>query len=363
MNTLHVDLGPHWRGGQEQALLLVGGLRERGQNAELVARRSGPLAKRAGKVGIAVHSVGSFASRLDAAFLLRRLLRRQHFHLLHAHDAHGLTAAWLAGAHRIVPVVASRRLAYRLTASRWARARYRTATRVVAISRFVADSVVASGIPPERVEIVFDGVSIPALPTGPERGQARQRWGVAEAEILLGCAGYLLPEKGQENLIRAMPEVLREFPSCRLLLAGDGPWRARLEKLVRKLEIGSSVHFAGFVATVSDVYSALDVFVFPSLAEPLGSSLLTAMAYALPVVAVGKGAVPEVVRDGQNGILAADSNPSAIAGAIIRLLKDTRLAEHIRPAARETIQDRFSVDHMIERTLKLYRGWLPGETP
>src|SRR5574337_980624 len=109
LKPLYVDLEPEWRGGQNQALLTLRGLRARGHAAELVAVRGQPLALRAAAEGIPVHGVGERAARLGAALLLRRLLRRRKFDVLHANEPHALTAAWLAGAHRRLALVVSRR--------------------------------------------------------------------------------------------------------------------------------------------------------------------------------------------------------------------------------------------------------------
>ncbi len=363
MTILFVDLEPEWRGGQSQALLTLRGLRARGHAAELLALRGRPLAQRAASEGIPVHGVGPRAARLQAALLLRRLLAREKFAVVHANEPHALTAAWLAGAHRRCAVVASRRVAYALQKSALALARYRAARRILAVSRFVADSVVASGLPAEQVEVLYEGVEMPPLPAPETRREARWRWGIRDDEALLGCVGYLLPEKGQRSLIRALP-VLREkapapYRSCRLLLAGDGPCRARLERLARELAVESVVVFAGFVEDVPQVYAALDLFVFPSLAEPLGTSLLAAMAYGLPVVAVGRGGVPEIVEDGRTGLLVVGSEPErypeAFVTAVTSLLRDADSAQRLGVAAREAVRKRFSADAMVENTLRIYR--------
>ncbi|MBZ5514965.1 MAG: glycosyltransferase family 4 protein [Acidobacteriia bacterium] len=355
MNTLHVDLGKQWRGGQSQALLLIQGLLARGHSAELLTRRESPLAQRAHRLGIKVHSVPGPAARLRAALRLRKLLAEGKFDILHLHDAHAVTPAWLARAERFTSVVASRRVAYPLQTELFALARYQTAHRILAVSEFVAKSVVASGMPRERVQVVYDGVELKPLPAPEIRRSARDRWGITDDEMLLGCVGYLLPEKGQEFLIRALPAVRARFPRCRLLLAGIGPQRGRFERLVREMGIESAVIFTGFVEDVAQVYSALDVFVFPSLAEPLGSSLLAAMAFALPIVAVARGAVPEVIEDGATGLLVPDPDPQQIAAAILRLLVDTKWAARLGVAARAAVQDRFSADHMVEQTLQVYQ--------
>ena len=356
MITLHVDLGGEWRGGQHQALELMLGLRSRGHVAELIACKRSPLARRAEGKGICVHSVGRFQPRVQAAITLRKLLAQERFEVVHSHDAHGLTAAWLAGAFRRARHVASRRVAYPLSENRLPLARYRRAHKIIAVSRFVKDSVLAAGFRSDHVDVVYDGVELPRLAGDAERLHAREqlKGSGSGGRPLLGCVGYLLPEKGQEFLIRAFPMVTARYPEARLLLAGSGPCQPRLEQVARELRVKASVDFAGFVEDVARVYQGLDVFIFPSLAEPLGSSLLSAMSHGLPVVAVAQGAVPEVVEDGKNGLLAPDADPNAIGAAILRLIDDPALSQSLGAAARRTIEQRFSVDRMVEETIELY---------
>jgi glycosyltransferase involved in cell wall biosynthesis len=109
------------------------------------------------------------------------------------------------------------------------------------------------------------------------------------------------------------------------------------------------------VDDVSQVYQALDIFLFPSLAEPLGSSLLSAMAYGLPVVALAGGAVPEVIEEGRDGLLVPTPEPSGIAAAMLRLMHDPSLSARLGIAARKTIEERFSVDRMAQETSDLYQ--------
>ena len=360
MIPLMVDLETEWRGGQNQALLTAKGMLERGHEARLVAIRNSPLAQRATHAGIEVHEVAAGAKRSRAALLLRKLLSENRFDVVHANEPHALTAAWFAGAHKRVPVVASRRVAYPLKKNALARSRYLKASRILAVSQFVAASVSQSGIPADKVELVYEGVEVPAAVTPEGRGRARQRWGVAANERLLGCVGYLLPEKGQESILRALPEVRGKFPETRLLLAGDGPCRARLEGLVKQLGLQGAVIFAGFVEDVAQAYAALDIFVFPSLAEPLGTSLLAAMAWGLPVLAVASGGVPEYVRDGENGVLVAESDPELAAEGLLRLLTSDSLSAELGRNARRTIEGNFSAGRMVENTLNAYQRVIDG---
>jgi glycosyltransferase involved in cell wall biosynthesis len=125
------------------------------------------------------------------------------------------------------------------------------------------------------------------------------------------------------------------------------------------------VHFAGFIEDLSEVYGALDVFLFPSLLDALGTALLAAMAHALPVIAVARGGVPEIVEHEQNGLLvtAAEDTllPEAIAAATSRLLEDETLRKRLGPAARGTVEKRFTAELMAVNTLRAYERILSPE--
>jgi len=354
ISSIHIDTRPDWRGGQNQVLLTLRGLRARGHNVELLALSGGALKKCALAEGFTVHAIPARSVRPGGARLLRKVMRERRWDIVHAHDPHGLTIAWLAGAHRRAALVAQRRVANPLAGGRIALARYHAAQRIIAVSRFVAESVIPSGIAAEKVAVVYEGVELPTPVAAGERAQARDNLGVAENEILLGCVGYLLPEKEQDALIRAMPAILHEFPNCRLILAGDGPCRRELESLAKKLGVARAAIFAGFVERIADIYRALDIFLFPSLAEPLGTSILAAMSYGLPVIGVASGGVPEMVTHERNGLLVPAPDPAAFTDATLRLLRSRDEAKRFGDAARATIAEKFTADRMVEATIGQY---------
>jgi L-malate glycosyltransferase len=354
MKILFVDLEREWRGGQSQAFLTVTGLRACGVDAQLLAVGGSPLALKAAAAGVPVHAVATRARRFLAAWLLRRLLARENFDLVHVNEPHALTSAWLGRAHTAVPVIVSRRVAYPIQKSRVALKRYLTASRIVAISRFVAQSLLESGIGAEHIEIVYEGVEIPPRITEQERAFARKRWRVDDRNILLGCVGYLLPEKGQEQLVRAFPAVRARFPEARLLLAGDGRCRKTIESIAESSGQRDAVIFAGFVEDIRQVYAALDVFTFPSLAEPLGTSLLAAMAWGLPVVAVSSGGVPEYVQHEVTGLLATQAKPDLLSAELLRMLGDNTLRSRLGNQARRKIEQDMSAGRMVDNTIQVY---------
>jgi L-malate glycosyltransferase len=355
LKILYMDLERYdWRGGQSQALLTVRGLRARGHQVELIAVDCRPLAQRTAEVQVPLRPVSSTARQVHGAYVLSRALAATGADLVHANEPHALTAAWLAAANRRAALVASRRIALPLNQNWATRARYRAVTRLFAISQFVAESLVRSGVSPERIRVVHEGVSIPVPVSCQMRAAARRAWNFSAEDFVLGCVAYLLPEKGHELLLRSLPGWLSRQPRCRLLLAGDGPQRRHLEALAAGLGLRERVHFAGVVDRIENVYAALDAFVFPSIAEPLGTSLLSAMAYGLPVVAVASGGVPEFVTHGTNGMLAQQPSADAFAAAMVPLLEDAALRKRLGIRARQDMAERFSDAVMAENTITAY---------
>ena len=353
MRILFVDLEREWRGGQSQALLTLRGLSERQLRVELVAARDSPLAMRSREAGITVHDVGRFGLRPRAAAATRKLLSEDSFDLVHLNEPHALTAAWLAEAHKKLPLLLSRRIGFPLRAGWISRTRYAAVERFVANSTNVAQSLIDCGVVSERISIVNEGVEIPQLPSSERRSSARSHWRVKDREFLFGCVSVFVPEKGQRHLIEALPEVRRSHPEARLLLAGDGFCRGQLEALAKRLGQSDAVHFPGFVSDVSKVYDALDAFVFPSEFEGLGTALQTAMAAGLPSISTRRGALAEVV-DHERTALVAEPNGREFAAAMLRVISDAGLRKRLGESGRREVQERFSAARMIDRTIQVY---------
>ena len=357
MKVLYADLEREWRGGQSQALLTLRGLKERGHEVELLAARDSPLATRAAEAGIAVHQVPRFGLRAWAASAMRRLIATKRFEIVHLNEPHALTAAWLARAHKQLPLLLARRIGFPLQKNGVSRARYGAVERFVANSKDVAQSLIGSGIVADRISIVNEGVEIHALRTAEQKNNARKHWGVRENEFLFGCVSVFVPEKGQRHLIEALPIVRKLHPEVRLLLAGDGACRAELESLTKQLGQTEAVLFPGFVNDVEQVYAALDAFVFPSEFEGLGTALQAAMAAGLPCISTRRGALAEVVDD-ERTALVVEPNATEFSAAMQRVINDEAFRKILSEAGRREVERRFSAAAMVENTIRVYQDVL-----
>jgi len=359
MFSLHIDTQRDWRGGQRQVLLTVLGLRERGHRAVLVANPDGELAKRASEG----HDLLKLAPRsevdLHAGWRLSRIIRELKPEVVHAHDPHAVAAASLALAFNTSPagpaLIASRRVAFRLKPNAFSRWKYRQVDCFVAASDSIRATLAGDGIEASKIVTVYEGIDVDRIQAEPVANIHAEFWLPTHAPIV-GATGALTSEKGHRHLIDAAALVVREVPDARFVILGEGDLRPSLERQIKELRLDKHVLLPGFRADVLAFLRAFDVFVMPSIAEGLGTSLLDAMAASKATVATNTGGIPEVVADGETGVLVPPRDHRALAQAISRLLKDKNLRERMGAAGLARVQRVFSAARMVDETLAVYRA-------
>ncbi|HHW03881.1 MAG TPA: glycosyltransferase family 4 protein [Thermoanaerobacterales bacterium] len=223
---------------------------------------------------------------------------------------------------------------------------------IIAISRAVKISMMETGVPADMIKIIYNGIDVSEFNSIEPR--LKKEFNLVEKSPIVGIVARLVPEKGYEYALKAMPAVLKKFPGAVMVIVGDGPLRKALEDLCLDLGIHEHVIFLGYQDRVETLEADFDVFLLPSVSEGLGLSLLEAMALAKPVVATEVGGIPEVVKSGVNGLLVPPRDPSAIAEAIIRILSSKQMAYSLGQAAKNTVFDRFSARYMAEKTMEVY---------
>lgn len=357
MFSLHIDTARTWRGGQNQVLLTVNGLRALGQRAALVAHPDGELRQRAAEGLELIPLAPRTEMDLTAAWRLSRVIRRLGPDVVHAHDPHGVAMAALAlsmTAARPSPVlVAARRVDFHLRGNSLSRWKNRQVDCFIAASEAIREMLVADGVPAERTVTVHEGIDVDRVVSTPSVNVHEALW-LPHHAPLVGNVAALVPHKGQRYLIEAAHLVLREVPDARFVIFGEGELREHLEHLVHEHRLEKHVLLPGFRTDVIGCIKGLDLFVMSSVTEGLGTSLLDAMACAKPIVATRTGGIPEVVADGVNGILVPPRDAPALARAIVALLEDTSRRDQFGRAALSRVRERFTVDRMVADTAAVY---------
>ena len=211
-------------------------------------------------------------------------------------------------------------------------------------------------MPVERTKVVYLGAPLDefARPRTPDEiAAARSALGVAAGTTAIGTVTRLMPAKGNKYLVDAAPRVLAAHPSVRFFIFGEGELRAELEAQVRALNLGDRLVFAGFTRDVAAALSALDLLVFPSLAEGTPLTMFEALAMGKPIVATDADGLVDVLTDGKDALVVPKADATALAAGINRLLDDDALAARLAAEARKT-GARYDIGAFVRKMERLY---------
>jgi len=295
------------------------------------------------------------------------MVRAFRIDVVHAHASRDAWRALLlaAGTGRRAVFVLSRHLAspagsrktdplHRLLAQR--------VDAMVAISGYIRENILDTyEISERKVHVIPYGLGNEVLGE-PERALAiRRSFRVPENGFLVGMVAQITPDKRQDLFLLAARRVLESFPGCRFVMVGGTVQPAFEDTIRRRIadwKLEDKVVLAGFRQEIPHLMKALDVLVLPSRAEAFGLVLLEAMANARPVVGSASGAVPEIVRQEENGLLFPPGDAGALAEALISLLGSREKRERMGQAGAELFHDRYTLTREAEATERLYRSLL-----
>jgi len=231
---------------------------------------------------------------------------------------------------------------------------------IVGVSETLVQQLRGAGVTARLIWRIPNGIRVSGEGLGGQIARQDTVKGNADNHVVLGAVGRLAPVKGFGYLLTAMQEVVPQYPRCRLIIAGDGPLKQELESLCDRLGLGQFVHFAGFLEDMEEFFTRIDVFLMPSLSEGLPMALLEAMACGKACIASEVGGVPEVLSSPDLGILVPPAQPSAIAKAILSVIRDEGGRALMGEKARRVILERFSVERMAAKYLEFYGQIAPA---
>lgn len=366
LRVLHIDTEKGWRGGEQQALYLAEGLARRGVTNLCVGQPDLPYVERCAAKGLDVAPIRSRGEADPRAVVkLRRLFKSWKPDVIHMHTSHahtlGVVAARSAGIGR---TVVSRRVDFTIyrNALKLSWLKYRFGVdRYVAISEGVRAQMVKDGIPASRISIVHSGIDLSRFDGVKPHDYHAEFKLPPGAPVILDVAAFGW-HKAQEILVRATPAILEKHPEARVFLVGEGECLPKVREEAERLGLGGRILFTGFRTDVPSLLAGADVFVMCSVLEGLCTSLLDALALRRPAVGSAVGGIPEVLVHEVTGLTVPPSDPPALAAAVLRVLEDRALAARLAEAGRRHVEDKFTVDAMVEGTLSVYRELLAGST-
>lgn len=304
-------------------------------------------------LGIKRHS--KLAVRAWAPLL--SLLRAEAIDILHGHQFGSNLWASILGRMAGTPVVIAHEHNWSFEGQRLRRFldRHVIATRAdafLAVSRQTRREMIElEGIDPRRVRFIQLGIVAPVAARGSD---VRAELGITNGTPVIGTACTLRPEKALEVLVHAAAALRRDFPDLRVLIAGQGPDRSRVESLIARLDLQEAVTLLGGRGDIPDFLRALDVAVCSSDWEGSPLSVMEYMEAALPVVATRVGGVPDMIESGVEGLLVPPREPEALAGAVAELLRNPERAGEMGRRGRQRRRQEFDLEVTAGRIAELY---------
>ena len=337
---------------------LARGLSERGHHVTVVTPPSEAWAARCREAGLT--HVGIAMRRpydARAAWQLARLIRRQRVQVAHAHKGRARTLTLLAGLMGArALLVLNRGVSFRIGPVRRLGYTSRRVHAIVAVCRSIRDGLVVSGVPADKIAVIYSGTDLDRFHPGVDGAPIRRELGLSPDHALVTQIG-VRSWRGWRDVLAAMRTVAAACDRARLLFVGaPAPRIAEIAGCAREAGLEGRVLALGHRDDVPAILSASDVVVDASYAGlGITGSIREALACERPVVATAIEGMPELVVDGDTGLLVPPRDPAALAAAILRMLADPTAAQSMARAGRKRVETRFSLRAKLDATEALYR--------
>ena len=299
------------------------------------------------------------------------LIRNRHIDLIHAHLPNAHTLAGIVGRLTNTPAVATVH-SVNLSAQEVSVSRL-TGTHLVAVCQEAYAHALATGVPPERLTLISNGVDLERFRPDRSGESFRQAIGVPADAPLVGFVGRLAWEKGPDKFVQMAERVRQHRPDVHFAIVGEGPLEGELVDMVRRKNLGDCIHMAGLWRNTWDIYPAFDVFAQTSRSEAMPLAILEAMACGRPVVAIAVGGVAELVEAGTSGLLLSPGDWPGVASpfpgdwegaasALLEILGHPERLKRMGEAGRRRVEESFDLRHSVRLTGELFQSLVQAGT-
>ncbi len=358
MNILHLSTPISWRGGEQQIAYLVEELNKKNVSQWIACSKGSEMEKYCLENKINFISGKKTSSiNLFSAYKLSKVCRNLKIDVLHAHDSHAHSIAVLSCAffNNTTPVVLSRKVDFPIRNNWFSVFKYNhpCIKKIICVSEKITEILSGKIQDKTKLKVIYDGIDISKLKFKSEH-ILRKEFNVKQDEIIIGNVSAIAPHKDYYTFVDTAELLLKQNLKAKFFIIGDGPERKRITDYVESKNLSENIIFTGFRADIPRVLPELDVLLFTSKTEGLGSSLLDASVCGVPVVATSAGGIPEIVIDGETGLLAPPQDAVKLAEQTMRLLGDSSLKQRLIDNAREQVK-KFSKTKNGELTLGVYQ--------
>ncbi|UCH83454.1 MAG: glycosyltransferase family 4 protein [Candidatus Latescibacterota bacterium] len=368
IRVLMVDSESTWRGGEGQLTLLMRGLLAMDIDVHLAAPPDAAVTAKAGAIGVTNLPLAiNGGVDLRAARRLRRYMNDGNYDIVHCHASHAHSVAFIAqkipGSRRggAPKLVVSRRVDFPVAKNRLSALKYRRgADLYLAISDGVRDVLIEGGVSPQKIEKVQSGIDLDKFASVRPAGYIRSEFGLDPDTVIVGNVAALAPHKSQIDFVHAAVDIRERIDNVKFFIVGEGEMRDELETAVKSVGLEDDMVMTGFRNDVLEILSVFDCFVLSSYLEGLCTSIMDAQALGIPVVATHTGGVPELVIDGQTGLLVPPRIPKTLADAVVRMIGDEELRASCVAGGRARAKS-YDYRVMVQKTAAAYRRLL-GQT-
>ncbi len=358
MKILHVSSAKSWRGGEQQIAYLIEELRLKEIDQEVFCPKETPLEKycKENNIICTTYRKGFSVNPLVGRKLSRHN-SQNNFDIVHLHDSHAHTFAYMAAAFfgMTTPMVLHRRVDFSIGASALSKWKYNhpAIKAMICVSHFVKSVLSKSIDEVEKIKVVHSGIDLNRFPEQ-KKNKLREEFQIPDAISIIANVAAITEQKDYHTFVRTAQRLLEEKAQAHFFIIGEGEQRREIEDYVAELGLNKDITFTGFRRDITEIFSNIDVLLFSSQTEGLGTTLLDAQLCGVPIVATNVGGIPEIIEHGKTGLLANRAEDEDLAKHVRFLMSNPITRKEMTDRARVSVEQ-FSKVKMAEGVMAIYK--------
>lgn len=358
IKVLHLSSESTWRGGEQQIIYLVEETRKLDVEAIVGCKAGSEVENYCKENDLPFYSL-DFKSAYDfsTAREIIRIAKEEDIDLVQTHTSKSHTMSVIAGLIGLnVPQIMTRRVDFPVKDNWFSKFKYNYSkiTRIICISETIRRITEPDIHDKSKLVTIHSGVDMDRFLPHKDSQWLRENYKMSDDTVIVGNTSAISDQKDYPTFISTAEAVLKKRKNVHFFIVGDGPEREEIQELVKKRGLKDKITFTGFKKNIREILPSLDVFLFTSKTEGLGTSVLDAMAAGVPIVATAAGGVSEMVNHEKNGLLFPVKDVKQLTEGVIRLIDDPIYAEKLIEEGRKTVMN-FSKQKTAVRTVELYK--------